>query len=63
VRRLERLRELVPRSNVVPTKRKFPSGESTAMVGTRWVLSFVFAVYRSGRAVSFPWPSTDISRR
>src|SRR5690349_10491835 len=49
-------------SNVVPTRRNFPSGESTPIVGTRLVLSFVFTVYRSGRAVSLPLASTDISR-
>jgi hypothetical protein len=34
--------------------RNFPSGESTAMVGTRSVLPWVFAVYRSMRGVSLP---------
>src|SRR6266446_4084527 len=41
-------------SNVVPTRRNFSSGESTAMVATRSVLSCVFTVYRSGRAVRRP---------
>src|SRR5215510_5760397 len=49
-------------SNVVPTKRKFSSGETTTIVDTRLGLSCVFTVYRSGRAVSLPSPSTDISR-
>src|SRR5262245_40635786 len=47
------------RSNVVPTRRNFPSGDSTAMVGTRSVLSCVFTVCRSLRAVSLPLLSTD----
>src|SRR5262249_34398632 len=51
------------RSKVVPTRRNFPSGESTAMVGTRSVFSCVLTVYRSGRNVSLPSRSTDISRR
>src|SRR2546428_414643 len=50
-------------SNVVPTTRNFPSGESTAIVGPRLVQSVVFTEYCSGRAVSLPLASTDISRR
>jgi len=49
-------------SKVVPTKTSFSSGESTTMVDTRLGLSCVLTVYRSGRAVSLPSPSTDISR-
>src|ERR1700746_3309632 len=53
----------IGRSNVVPTRRNFPSGERTDMVGTRSGLLGRFTVYRSIRAVSLPSPSTVISRR
>jgi hypothetical protein len=50
------------RSNVVPTRRNFSSGESTPIVGTRCAVSGVFAVYRSVRGVSLPSLETDMSR-
>src|SRR5262245_41445570 len=50
-------------SNVVPTSRNLPSGEITAMVGTRLSLVSVLAVYRSMRGVSLPSLPTDIKRR
>src|SRR5262249_8690767 len=52
----------IGRSKVVPTRRNFPSGDSTAMVGTRSVFSCVFTVYRSGGAVGVPPPSPEFSR-
>src|ERR1700720_1823276 len=50
-------------SKVVPTSRNLPSGEITAMVGTRLSLVSVFAVYLSMRGVSLPSLPTDINRR
>ena len=55
--------ETIGSSNVVPTKTSFSSGETTTIVVTRLGLSWVFAVYRSGRGVSLPSVSTDMSRR
>jgi hypothetical protein len=49
--------------DVVPAMRNFPLGESTGMVGTRSVLSFVFPVCRSWRGLRLPSSSTDIDRR
>src|SRR5262249_4125007 len=49
-------------SNVVPTKRNRPPGATTTMVETRLGLSCVLTVYRSGRSVSLPAPSTEIRR-
>src|SRR5262245_4163094 len=49
-------------SNVVPTNRNRPFGATTTMVDTRLGLSWVLTVYRSGRSVSLPAPSTDIRR-
>src|ERR1700744_4625223 len=49
-------------SNVVPTKRNFSLGDTTTMVDTRFSLSWVFTVDRSGRGVSLPSALTDITR-
>src|SRR5260370_39287943 len=54
--------ETIGSSNVVPTKTKFSSGQTTTMVDTRLGLSCVFTVYRSGHALSLPSASTDNSR-
>jgi hypothetical protein len=49
-------------SNVVPTTRNVASGDSVTIVATRLGLPSTLTVKRSGRAVSLPSASTDISR-